>query len=564
MKMDYDNFNDVTKNFLNKAMDIYSTIKDEEIKKIVGKGDSVREYTFTKVDKKILSLFISGFLVNGNLKKIIEEYEDLKLQDFLDFANIKERTINNLPEEEYSDFYKENFKLIIINILKSSIGIVINFVTPEVIVNCFSHAARVNGSEVLNCFSETYGLGRFFSDHPLFTSLENYVILTDSVSKKVYESEKSSLRSTSYGGVSSQTQTNRNYNYSHGIAKKETIVIDYSDASVWLLLDDIQKKFIAQEEATKYLFYNIINNQQLAEINDVPDGQRSVIFFDGESGTGKTAITREIAARIGVPFEYTAITNYSAAGYKGADLVDILKSLYAKADGDLEKAQRGIVLLDEFDKIVSSSKDSELEMKKAVQHQLLDFLGGGKYTIRVGESALEMGDVEFDTSKLTFVCAGALTDLRETKSTEKKSAGFNANVEEKKKENYEITPKDLINIGYEKELVRRLNTYLHTNTYSKSDLKRILQESIISPLIGFRKWIELKGKKLEVSEDTYDLIVDQAYEYNMGAGGLQIVMNNIRTHFLEEVLRGENHTIYLDAETVAKIHKDTISRKGRA
>ena len=116
----------------------------------------------------------------------------------------------------------------------------------------------------------------------------------------------------------------------------------------------------------------------LVQNEEMPDGQRSIIFLDGPTGTGKTAINREITEKLGIPFTATSVTNYSSTGYVGGDITDVLKELYKKANGDIEKAQRGIVIFDEFDKI-AYSRSGGLEMKRAVQQQLLDFLGGGKY-----------------------------------------------------------------------------------------------------------------------------------------------------------------------------------------
>ena len=172
---------------------------------------------------------------------------------------------------------------------------------------------------------------------------------------------------------------------------------------------------------------------------------------------------------------------------------------------DLEKAQRGIIVFDEFDKI-AYSRSGGLEMKKAVQQQLLDFLGGGKYNIRVGNSIFDMNEVEFDTSKLTFVCLGALTDLRSKKTEIKQTIGFGQTTQSSEEQYYSITPQDLMSIGLERELVGRFNTYLHTDDYSKESLKKILKESTISPLIGFKKWIESRGKQLVIGDDVYDLI----------------------------------------------------------
>lgn len=557
----YNDFSDETKKFLNKAMDVYSTIKEIDINQKVRSLVIIEEdYQFTKLDKKVLSLFIAGFLVDGNLKQIFEEYDDIKLQDFLSFVKINENQIRKLGDDEYADFYSKNFKLDIINILKEGmVARQVNYITPEVIISCFRFVG-LSGSRILDYFREKYKItGLFFSDHPLFKALENYTLIDGSVSDK--HSPKRKGVGTSSSLLDLATDMRNIPRSEEQLSDKQTSTSSFIDESVWELLDEIQKKFIGQETAAEGLFYNIVNNQQLAQMEEIPDGQRSIIFVDGPTGTGKTAITREITEKLGVPLVATSVTNYSSVGYKGGDFTDILESLYEKADGDLEKAQRGIVVLDEFDKIISS-KDSGLEMKKAVQQQLLDFLGGGKYTIRVGESIFNMTKVEFDTSKLTFVCLDALTDLRD-KKTETRYLGFGDSKVSNAIEEYSITPQDLIDIGFERELVGRFNTYLHTEEYSKETLLKILKESPISPLIGFRKLIESRGKKLEIDDGVYEAVAEAAYELNTGARSLQTIMNNIRTYYLKEVLRGKDEVIRLDLDTVISINHSTISRKAR-
>lgn len=133
---------------------------------------------------------------------------------------------------------------------------------------------------------------------------------------------------------------------------------------------NIECKFIGQEEAVKNLFNNIINNQILAKNDELRSGQRSIIFLDGPSGTGKTAITKTIAQEIGsISCVSTSITNYSAAGYVVGDLIDVLTSLLEKSEGDLKKAERGIVIFDEFDKIAYSRSGG---LENAIQAAMLE------------------------------------------------------------------------------------------------------------------------------------------------------------------------------------------------
>lgn len=559
--MNYSDLSEETQLFLNKAMDIYSIIKDKSLNRTVKDIIGTKDYEFTKLDKKVLALFIAGLLVEGNLKEIFSQYDDIKLDNLFDFIGIKESDITPIEDEKYEEFFDKNIKLDLVTILKERHwGNTINFVTPEVVISSLQHIS-LSGSNILEYYKDKYNLksgGIFISEHPLFRALENYTLLDGSVSKK--DSPKgnnvglgSSLFATSplkKGDPKPLIQT-----------QKQQKTVKFDD-SVWQLLDEIQRKFIGQEVAAEGLFYNIINNQLLAEMEDIPDGQRSIIFIDGPTGTGKTAITREITEKLGIPFTSSSVTNYSSTGYVGGDITDVLKELYRKADGDLEKSQRGIIVFDEFDKI-AYSRSGGLEMKKAVQQQLLDFLGGGKYNIRVGNSIFDMNEIEFDTSKLTFVCLGALTDLRSKKTETRQTIGFGQTSQSSEEQTYSITPQDLMSIGLERELVGRFNTYLHTDDYSKESLEKILRESTISPLIGFKKWIEARGKQLIIDEKVYGLIAEQAYELNTGARSLQTVMNNIRTSFIREVLRGTDNTIHLDSETVIKANGQTMNRKGR-
>ena len=174
-----------------------------------------------------------------------------------------------------------------------------------------------------------------------------------------------------------------------------------------------------------------------------------------------------------------------------------------------------------------------------------------------------MKEIKCETSKLTFVCLGALTDLRSKKTEIKQTIGFGQTPQSLEEQYYSITPEDLMNIGLERELVGRFNVYLHTDDYSKETLKKILKESTISPLIGFKKWVESSGKKFTVDDEVYDLIASLACDLNTGARSLQTVMNNIRTSFIKEVLRGTSDTIHLDSETVIKTNDQTMNRKRR-
>lgn len=542
-KLKYENFNEETKEYINKAMDIYSTIMSNNISKRYPYGE---KYKFTKLDKKILSLFTASFIANGKLKELLEEYDDLKLQDFLSYGDISEDKIKKLNEDEYLDFYNKSFKLDLINIIQAYMydlpGKEINYISPIIIVDSLKDFRWIR-SRILEYFWKDHDIDVHINDHPLFRTLENYSLTSGSISKKSFNKQNSKKTS-------------------ENISEKSLVQTDFSNKNILFLLDEIKKKFIGQETLAEYLFYNIINNQKLVGRNDINDGERSIIFIDGPTGTGKTAITREITEKLNIPFTSTSITNYSSTGYVGDDIIDTLVDLLKKSDGDIEKAQRGIIVFDEFDKIAYDSYGG-LEMKKAVQQQLLDFMSGGKYRVSLGMGFFGSHEIEFNTSNLTFVCLGALTNLRAKKVGVNNFIGFGDSNKSNKNSVYSISPEDLVNLGLERELVGRFNTYLHSEEYSCEALLKILKESSISPMLGFKKWINLENKTLEIEDGVEDLIAEEAYKLNTGARSLQTIINNIRTYYIKDVLIGEEKTIYLDLDTVRQINEDTLNRRVR-
>ena len=559
--MKYSDLSQETKLFLNKAMDIYSAIEDKIIIKDLKENHTTIKYKFQKLDKLVLALFIAGFLVDGNLKNILSQYDDITLDSLLDFIDIEECDIKPIKDKKYKGFFHSNFKLSLMSIIKNlNQERKIRYITPEVIVSGLQYP-YLTGTTILQDYINTvYPESSSyinFANHPLFTALKAQTSMDGSIGDRHF------LKIDTQNNIRSSDNSQKPEPKQIPKSETQKATATIFDDNIWQLLDDIKKKFIGQERATEDLFYNIVNNQHLAESKDILDGQRSIIFLDGPTGTGKTAFTREISENLGIPFTASSLTNYSATGYVGANITDVLKELYKKANGDLINAQIGIVVFDEFDKIAYSGS-GELEMKRAVQQQLLDFLGGGKYTISIADNRFSRKEIQFDTSKLTFICLGALTDLRSKKANKHPTIGFTQTNHSSEEQGYSITPEDLMSIGLKRELVGRFNTYLHTEDYSKEALERILRESTISPLNGFKKWIESHGKQFTMDDDVYAIIAEQAYELNTGARSLQTIMNNIRTKYIKEVLRGTSDTIHLDSETVIQTNNQTVHRRGRA
>lgn len=505
--MEYDDYTDDIKKFINKAIDIYYLIKDNKIE---------LKKNITSVDKKILSIFISGLIYNGEVDRILYDCIDFDYEDLLEAVKLNGKDLSDSKKDNgyYKNIYNTNFEPVFNFLFGDSKYNSNNFI-ETILYNSFSQDIIIKLTEKIGYYN--------------YLNSNLYDKLMDDVNNP-------DIKDTT------DNDKERYFN-----------IIDINNDKLWKIESDIEKKYIGQEKFVDDLFCNIVKNQILIQNDNLNENTRSLIFVDGPSGTGKTAITRDITKSLGLPFSVSSVTNYSATGYEGASLVDNLNNLYVRAEGDMDLAERGIIVLDEFDKLAYNG-DSSLEMKRGVQQELLDFLGGGKYIV---------ADDEFDTSKLTFVCLGALTNLRKNKTEKKKSIGFQANEDNSEKKEYEITPDDLINLGIEKELVARINTYLHTNDYDKETLKNILTNSSASPLKGIMDLANACGKKIIIDNSVYDLMAEKAYDLNFGARSLHTVVDTVSTNVLHKILKSRSKVIRIDYDTVKNIIDENNMRRVR-
>lgn len=352
-------------------------------------------------------------------------------------------------------------------------------------------------------------------------------------------------QSMNEGGVSkAKIKTNVNIKQQFDITKEQ----------IREIYESITEKVIAQDKTVKTVLFNIFMNQKIVNSGkeEMINSSKANIILDGPTGTGKTLMLNQITKSLSLPMVLRPIISFSTTGYKGADLNDLLISLLDASNGDLELAQRGVIVLDEFDKLASNNSDKDLVMKLGVQQELLPYISGATFEIEY-----EGKKINFDTSKITFIALGAFNDLREKKIEEnekkyKPSLGFDTSNNSEYKREYIITSKDYVDEGLMRELVGRFTTITATQALTKEKLEEILNKSKLSPLSNLKEIGNMQHVSISVDDDVVDEIAQLAYDDNFGARGLQTLFNNIKNVILEDLIFETKEEIVIDMNLLNK------------
>lgn len=301
-------------------------------------------------------------------------------------------------------------------------------------------------------------------------------------------------------------------------AKEET-VISVHPLDVYR---HFEKKIISQDEAKKTLAVAVSNH--FKRISHPELGiEKSNILLVGPTGCGKTAFAREIASYLQVPFVVADATSMTEAGYVGEDVSDILRRLLIVADGNIIEAQRGIIFIDEIDKLASSSNENTSMVKReGVQQALLKMLEGSRIAIPISsENSSTKKNVEIDTSQILFICGGAFPELYEKEERTNYSIGFhNLEVTEKKTSIFE----KIKNLGFLPELLGRLSVIVTLEKLDVTDIRRILVEPENSIVDQYKKLLSIDGISLDFSNEAMDTIAKKAIRLGTGARGLRTIM----------------------------------------
>ena len=316
---------------------------------------------------------------------------------------------------------------------------------------------------------------------------------------------------------------------------------------------------IGQESAKRYMSVAVYNHyKRLLAKGKTQDVEldKSNIVLVGPTGTGKTLMARTIARLLHVPFAIVDATALTEAGYVGEDVESILSRLLQAADYDVEAAERGIIFIDEIDKIARKSDNPSITRDvsgEGVQQALLKILEGSVVNVppQGGRKHPDQKYVQVNTSNILFICGGAFDGIEKkiAKRLNTNAIGYGTTlkqrIDEKNIMDY-IQPQDLRSYGLIPELIGRLPVLTHMEPLSKEALRSILTEPKNSIIRQYQTLMSLDNIDLKWDDDVLDYIVDKAIEYKLGARGLRSVCEAIMMDVMFELPEGGEHRITLD------------------
>jgi ATP-dependent Clp protease ATP-binding subunit ClpX len=321
---------------------------------------------------------------------------------------------------------------------------------------------------------------------------------------------------------------------------------------------------IGQDEAKKVLAVAVYNHykrlqQKNNDNNNDVEIEKSNIIMVGETGTGKTLLAKSIARMLNVPFTIVDATVFTEAGYVGEDVESILTRLLQVCNYDISSAERGIVYIDEIDKIARKGDNPSITRDvsgEGVQQGMLKLLEGTDVLVppQGGRKHPEQKLIKINTQNILFICGGAFDSIDKiiARRVQTNTIGFNVDKvqQESMKKNLlrYVNAQDLKAFGLIPELLGRLPVVTHLDPLDAETLRAILTEPKNALMKQYKKLFELEGIKLSVEDEVLDFMVEKAVEYKLGARGLRSICEGILTDAMFELPSSKESTFTLDIE----------------
>ncbi|WP_428223612.1 ATP-dependent Clp protease ATP-binding subunit ClpX [Flavobacterium sp.] len=357
-----------------------------------------------------------------------------------------------------------------------------------------------------------------------------------------------------------------------GISKKASDLVLSKPKEIRAFLD---KYVIGQEQTKKVLAVAVYNHYKRLMQQDQGDDveiEKSNIIMVGQTGTGKTLVAKTIAKMLDVPLAIVDATVLTEAGYVGEDVESILTRLLQAADYDVAKAERGIVFIDEIDKIARKSDNPSITRDvsgEGVQQAMLKLLEGTVVNVppKGGRKHPDQKFVEVNTKDILFIAGGAFDGIERiiSKRLNRQAMGFGASMETDKIDETNllqyVVPKDIKDFGLIPEIIGRLPVLTHMDPLDKETLRAILTEPKNALIKQYKKLFEMDDIEFTITEEALDFIVDKALEYKLGARGLRSLCEAILTDAMYEIPSSEEKTLHIDQEYVEiALNKNLLKR----